>query len=489
MIASAGTGKGFGGLTRYLLHGRDGEDSERVAWVSLRNLRTHDPGKVAEEMRAIAEQAPRVEKPVYHVSLSLAPGESLSREQWEAVADRLLRDLGLEQHQAMIVAHRDHDYEHVHLVVNRVHIERLRAWDKSFDYQRIEKSLRHIERELGLREVPGRHYQLGEQERPERAEGRSRAERHQAERTGQEPWVEQLRREVAGELREAKSWAELEHRLEQHGLRVEARGRGMVVTDGEREVKASRILRTASRGRLEERFGQRLEDWRLQRRELVDAVEALATHDDKRQALFDREVDAHQQMQRVKEAEVRLREAQREYDRWTNSLDRWMEKVYRRREIEGVRAQIGRGVERDGWERTAQRLGREPEAFGSLRGRAVGGLETPERRTARDAARQVGLNFARIGELRAGMERDWRFIEKERPHVPEARRRAQEAVLAMRELPSTQFLERQLARMVARVGIETARLVLNPTALQIARAAVRAVRLAREMGSEMERGR
>jgi TraI-like middle domain len=121
---------------------------------------------------------------------------------------------------------------------------------------------------------------------------------------------------IAGELRESKSWAELEHRLEQHGLRVEARGRGMVVTDGEREVKASRILRTASRGRLEERFGQRLEDWRRQRGELVAAVEALATHDDKRQALFDRQADAHQQMQRVKEAEARLREARREYDRW-----------------------------------------------------------------------------------------------------------------------------------------------------------------------------
>ena len=80
-------------------------------------------------MRATAAQG-QTDKPVQHLSISLPPGEHLSREQWEGVVDTTLRDLGLSGHQALIVAHRDKAHEHIHIMANRVHPETLLAWDR-----------------------------------------------------------------------------------------------------------------------------------------------------------------------------------------------------------------------------------------------------------------------------------------------------------------------------------------------------------------------
>lgn len=58
------------------------------------------PSRSNRFMRATANQAVRgTETPVYHLSVSLAPGETLDRATLEGVADRLLRDLGLEKAQ------------------------------------------------------------------------------------------------------------------------------------------------------------------------------------------------------------------------------------------------------------------------------------------------------------------------------------------------------------------------------------------------------
>src|ERR1700680_297079 len=51
-----------------------------------------------------------------------------------------------------------------------------------------------------------------------------------------------------------RSWEELEARLAAHGLRVEGKGQGLVVTGGAHEGKCSRGARDFSLRRLEDRF-------------------------------------------------------------------------------------------------------------------------------------------------------------------------------------------------------------------------------------------
>lgn len=255
MIAKAMRGRAFSGLARYLEAGRDGNAPERVEWMEARNLPTTDPETASLLMRATAAQSDRVQRPVYHLALSFDPEDQVDRATMVRVADRLLADLGIQDHQVLIVAHGDTAHRHLHLMINRVHPETFRAWDPRSDYQQIERSLRVQERELGLREVAGHHARLEGQREPGRAESLRPGEIRKWERTGEAPLAERVREAVGKDFREARSWADLEARLAQRGLRLEGRGRGFVVTDGVEAVKASRLATGTSRRALEERFG------------------------------------------------------------------------------------------------------------------------------------------------------------------------------------------------------------------------------------------
>jgi hypothetical protein len=259
-------GKGFKGVASYLESGKDGQQLDRVDWMETRNLPTHDPQSAACIMAATARDSEKTERAVYHFSISFDPGDAVDREAMRRVADRTLRDLGLQDHQALIVAHRDTAHPHVHVMVNRVNPETGRAWSNFRDYPRIEKSLRAQEVEMGLRVVPGKHARVPEQSREHARPAPERAAR------GDAAWVERARAQAGPHLQGARSWAELERGLAEHGLSLRVKGRGMVVTDGRQEVKASDLFREASRYRLEKRLGS-LADHR--------AREAVASHSPK----------------------------------------------------------------------------------------------------------------------------------------------------------------------------------------------------------------
>ncbi len=240
-VAKAKTGAGFGGLSRYLLTGSDGKDPERVAWTRTRNLPSRLPEDAALVMAATASQHSRVRKPVYHLSINWAEEDQPTPQQMEATVERLLKDLKLDGHQALLVAHQDTPHPHVHVMVNRVHPETLRAWSQRNDWRRIEESLRRIERDMGWRVVPGPHTPVAEA---------TLVETHRLQELAWEP------------MHISRSWAELEDRLHRQGLALKARGRGLVVTDGVHYVKASEVDRAVSRGRLEARFGMGYREWR-----------------------------------------------------------------------------------------------------------------------------------------------------------------------------------------------------------------------------------
>ena len=153
VIAVSSSGKSFRALAAYLAAGRTGEERDRVAWSTARNLPTNDPELAARFMRATAAQSAKVEKPVYHVVLSFDPTDVPDRATMERVADKVLDRLGLADHQTIIVAHRDRTHAHVHLLVNRVHPELGRAWERWKDQPLIQQVLREEESALGLRQV------------------------------------------------------------------------------------------------------------------------------------------------------------------------------------------------------------------------------------------------------------------------------------------------------------------------------------------------
>lgn len=237
MIAVSTHGRQFGGLVQYLLHGRSGEEHDRVAWVTAFNLPIDDPTLAAPAMQATAAQNYRVDQPVYHLVLSFDPGDQPTEATMREVASRLLRDLQLAEYQTLIVAHRDRWHSHMHLVINRVHPETGRAWNRWQDYAVIQRSLREQERALNLREVEGRLHQLPGQEPPTRRQTDPR--RHERTVPG-EPLAPGRRATIAETVAAVRELA-IAHHIRDRGSRAEQ----FAIVDGARLAQLARLQRDA----------------------------------------------------------------------------------------------------------------------------------------------------------------------------------------------------------------------------------------------------
>ncbi|HVH67001.1 MAG TPA: relaxase/mobilization nuclease domain-containing protein [Gemmatimonadales bacterium] len=473
MIATTSSGRRFAALARYLLHGRSGKDTERVAWNAGRNLGLDDPELAAVLMQAIADEHPRVEVPVYHLTINFDPNDPVTPAAMQAVADRVLEDLGLAEHQALMVAHQDRAHPHVHLMVNRVHPETGVAWERWQDRPRIERTLRELERELGLREVAGRLYQLEGQEPPDPARLTS-GERRQAARTGELAFPDRVRAHLA-ELRAARSWTELEETLAAHGLRLERKGQGLVITDGTHQVKASRVARDLSLRRLEERFGvpfpgrEREQALREQSPDVAQ-VKGAVEHYERVTALEHVRYQATQELDGTKARRDQLEHAIQVVRAAEKHFERAMAGVYR--DPPAARERFRQTVAQVGPEGATEWLGIEPERFGGLRTadrrRALGLGVTHDETAARQEAQRAASHgralleaerrAAALAEKEAPAEREAgllpsveRALARVKERVGEIHARLRQLDAELREAPGRAMLQRSLARVIARL--------------------------------------
>ena len=402
----------------------------------------------------------------------------------QAIADRVLRDLGLSEHQALLVAHQDRSHPHVHVMVNRVHPETGVAWDRWKDRPRIEQTLRELERELGLREVEGRLYQLNGQEPPERA-ALTNGERRQTERTGDPAFPDRVRAHLQ-ELRAARSWAELEERLAAHGLRLERKGQGLVITDGTHQVKASRVARDLSLRRLEARFGMAYPEREpspgepeRSRQSLSPAVEQVRSAIDEHErvaALKTERVRAEQDLLTARDRLQRIDAAMERVKHTSQKFDAALSRVYA--EPATVSAGFARASAKLGTDRASALLGTEPERFGALktvrRPRALGLVVTHDDSQARSAAPSAAARARELAEAehalralaREQLDRGGAQLELTGAPAqpsPEAARTEAAAVATraaerlrrlqqqIKRAPSLSLLERSIGRVVDRL--------------------------------------
>jgi hypothetical protein len=273
MIGQEAFGASFRELADYLDRGTDGTKVGRIEWLEARNVwapTVHDGAAV---MSALASASPSP-SPVYHLSVSFDLADAVDRALMCRVADRLLADLALTEHQAVIVAHNDREHAHFHLMVNRVHPRTGRVWKIDFSKRTIERSLRTQERELGLRENPGHLFRLPGQARPDRSVTLGAGVLRREERTGVRPYLEVAREDLASDFADATGYADLEARLSAKGHRLEERQRGLIVTDGTGFAAVSSVSSTASRPKLEARFGESYATYRARG---FDGLPASAT--------------------------------------------------------------------------------------------------------------------------------------------------------------------------------------------------------------------
>jgi|GEM_PF-1204076 len=267
-VAKTGIGANFQGLAQYLRSGRDGDSPDRIVWTSARNMMALRLEMAAKVMQVVAAENPRMQKPVYHLSIAWPEGEAPSWEAMEITVDRVLKDLKLGEHQAVLVAHNDTAHPHVHVMVNRVHPESYKGWSNANDWPRIEKTLRYMEQQMRWRRVQGRHTPAPTREDRTQGARPTSGETQQARRLGTPTPAQKIRDRAREVMRNAKSWPQLEYRLHQQGLSLRRSGRGLVVTDGKHYARASTVQRNASKPQLEKRFQQSYAGWRKERNQL-----------------------------------------------------------------------------------------------------------------------------------------------------------------------------------------------------------------------------
>ena len=204
MIAKAIKGKGFRGALAYDLNKEHGH-------VIDTNMSGSTPRELAFEFGEIRKLRPSLGKAVLHVSLSAAPGERLSDEQWQAIGRRYLAGMELEQNQYIITLHTDTEHEHIHLLVNRIRYDGEVTTD-SHDYRRQEVLMRAIEREFDLHPVlPSREVERHAPTKGEIEEGL---------RTGVPSTRQQLQMLCDAAARDCGSFRDYAQRLEAAGVEM-----------------------------------------------------------------------------------------------------------------------------------------------------------------------------------------------------------------------------------------------------------------------------
>ena len=299
-----GLGRSFAGVAAYCLHDAPEPDdrrprtSERVGWADTRNLATFRPERAARLMAATAKAAPdlkrlagvarggrKLAKPVLHYSLSWARDETPDKREMNRAVDGSLEALGLEGHEALIVAHEDTRHPHVHVIANRVDPETGKAATLGNSKLRLSRWAEGYEREQGRircerrvenneRRRAGQELVRGPSDRPRhwarvRREGMQPGRARRARKPRREDQVDM----EAWRRLEAEAWEKVEDGREWSFGHLETRARKEWAELHKRQEDMRQTLDRESRTVL-----GRLRVWRIERslRELVGAVRGRA---------------------------------------------------------------------------------------------------------------------------------------------------------------------------------------------------------------------
>ena len=146
MIGKIKKGKGFAGLTKYIL-------KKEEASLVCTNLAGETPQDFYRQLGATRQLNPRVQLPVSHISISFAPGERPDKEKLEQIAQATLESMGFDGNLYFAATHDDRDHFHLHVAASRINPDGKCVSDW-YDFHKLEKTLRNLEQQFGLAPVP-----------------------------------------------------------------------------------------------------------------------------------------------------------------------------------------------------------------------------------------------------------------------------------------------------------------------------------------------
>ncbi|EJJ5783079.1 relaxase/mobilization nuclease domain-containing protein [Salmonella enterica] len=112
-------GKSFSGVVLYVL--KPGSHHRTVPEVIGGNMTGDCSQELIDEFNLTKELRSDVAKPVWHNSLRLLQGESLTNEQWKRIADDYMKRMGFgDTHLCCYVLHDDQAGQHIHIIASRI---------------------------------------------------------------------------------------------------------------------------------------------------------------------------------------------------------------------------------------------------------------------------------------------------------------------------------------------------------------------------------
>ncbi|MFL3169976.1 relaxase/mobilization nuclease domain-containing protein, partial [Klebsiella pneumoniae] len=113
-------GKNFAGVVQYALKPGSHHKSDPI--VIGGNMLSGSALELISEFNGTKQLRPDVQKPVWHNSLRLPNGESLTNEQWSSIADDYMERMGFsDTHLRCYVLH-DDEGQHIHIIASRIDI-------------------------------------------------------------------------------------------------------------------------------------------------------------------------------------------------------------------------------------------------------------------------------------------------------------------------------------------------------------------------------
>jgi hypothetical protein len=157
MIGKITTGRSFRGCLLYCLN----DKQQQLDCVSVMKGRAEviwsnqcggNERELVAQFEAVRQLNPKLSKPVWHITLSLAPGEELSRDKLIEMSEQCAGELGFEKNQWVAVHHRDTGHQHLHLVANRVGFDGKTVSDSN-SYKKVAAYCRKMEVKYNLQPV------------------------------------------------------------------------------------------------------------------------------------------------------------------------------------------------------------------------------------------------------------------------------------------------------------------------------------------------
>lgn len=181
--------------------------------------------ELTEQFKDVQKLSRRVEKPVLHLSLRLAPGETLTKEQLIEMGRACAKEFGVADNQYICVLHKDTKEQHIHIAANRVGFNGKVASDSN-SYKRMASLCRNLEKQYNLKEVLSPRAFLSPKDRL--------LPRHDQRK-------ERLREDIRQTLEKVTLYSAFEKQMQELGYKV-IKGRGISFIDNKKvKIKGSEV--------------------------------------------------------------------------------------------------------------------------------------------------------------------------------------------------------------------------------------------------------